>query len=102
MSEFRTQFKNWGRVFRPHDPKEKSKTVQSAAQENDLNLIVDRLKKGLDPGVPIRESRYGLSVSPEMKEDSIMRVKDARSHPRLFLLRSEAIPSRSPSTSNLS
>ena len=79
MSEFRTQFKNWGRVFRPHDPKEKSKTVQSAAQENDLNLIVDRLKKGLDPGVPIRESRYGLSVSPEMKEDSIMRVKDARS-----------------------
>lgn len=79
MTEFRTQYKNWGRIFRPHDPKEKSKTVQSAAQENDLNLIVDRLKKGLDPGVPIKQSRYGLSITPEMKEDSITRVKDAQS-----------------------
>lgn len=75
-NKFRTQYSPQVRVIREPG---KSLVIESAAADHDLNNIVKRLKQGLDPGVAIRESRYGLSITSEMKEDSIMRVKDAQS-----------------------
>ena len=77
MTKFRTQYSKWPRQIRENVGE--SMVVASAAADHDLNIIVKRMKQGLDPGVPINESRYGLSITPEMKEDSLRRVKDARS-----------------------
>ena len=77
MTKFRTQYSKWPRQIRENVGD--SMVVASAAADHDLNTIVKRMKQGLDPGVPIKESRYGLSITPEMKEDSLRRVKDARS-----------------------
>lgn len=77
MTKFRTQYSPHLRVTR--DVGGPSLTIQSAAEENDLNRIVSRMKQGLDPGVPIREMRYGLSVTPEQRESSMQTVAGAKS-----------------------
>jgi len=74
--KFRTQHTPHLRL--PRDIGGPSLTIQSAAAENDLNLIVSRMVKGLDPGVPIREARYGMSVTPEQREASMQTVADAK------------------------
>jgi len=79
MTKFRTQFKNWGRIGHSFGDAKTHMTVQSAASENDLNQIVKRMKQGLDPGVGISEARYGLSITSQMKEDSMQRVAEAKS-----------------------
>lgn len=76
MIKFRTQFTPHLRVTR--DIGGPSLTIQSAAMENDLNEIVKRMKQGLDPGVPIREARYGLSVTADQRESSMRTVADAK------------------------
>jgi len=76
MTEFRTQYSKHLRISRA--PKGDSLVIQSAADDNDLNVIVKRMKQGLDPGVPIRDARYGLSVSPEQREASMATVAEAR------------------------
>lgn len=77
MISFRTQFSEYLRVSR--EVGGPSLTIQSAAPENDLNEIVRRMKQGLDPGVPMRDARYGVSVSAEQREASLQTVADAKS-----------------------
>lgn len=77
MTKFRTQYSKWPRQIRENVGE--AMVVVSAAADHDLNRIVQRLKQGLDPGVPVSDSRYGMSITSEMKEDSLRRVTDAKS-----------------------
>lgn len=77
MIKFRTQYTP--RLSVPRIIVGESLTIQSAAAENDLNEIVKRMKQGLDPGVPIRESRYGVSITPEQREASMQTIAEAKS-----------------------